>query len=170
MLAVTLPLALAVPVLVFQQVPQLAALISPAPAAIATWGFYRDALLVSTVLFFGLLVLRLILVTTVPRLLQVLVKPDPEDKLYGIHYWAPPPHRANNQQPLLRAAVRGQLVHRRLPARHRLQAGEGRADRLELRLGRAARQPVPQPRGHRHGGGRRPVVHQRGVLGQPLPR
>ena len=88
MLAVTLPLALAVPVLVFQQVPQLAALISPAPAAIATWGFYRDALLVSTVLFFGLLLLRLLVVTTVPRLLRVLVKPDREYKLYGIHYWA----------------------------------------------------------------------------------
>ena len=88
MLAVTLPLALAVPVLVFQQVPQLAALISPAPAAIATWGFYQDALLVSTVLFFGLLLLRLLVVTTVPRLLRVLVKPDREYKLYGIHYWA----------------------------------------------------------------------------------
>ena len=60
----------------------------------------------------------------------------------------PPPHRADDQQPLLRAAVRRQLAHRRLPAQHRLQAGQGRADRVELRHGGAARQPVPQPGRH----------------------
>jgi non-ribosomal peptide synthetase-like protein len=40
------------------------------------------------VLFFGLLLLRLLLIMIVPRLLRVLVRPDREYRLYGIRYWA----------------------------------------------------------------------------------
>jgi non-ribosomal peptide synthetase-like protein len=85
---VTMPLAIGLPVLVFQQVPQLATLVAPLPPAIYTWGFYRNALLVSTVFFFGLLLLRLLLMMIVPRLLRVLVRPDREYRLYGVRYWA----------------------------------------------------------------------------------
>ncbi|MBV9920465.1 MAG: hypothetical protein JOY78_06380, partial [Pseudonocardia sp.] len=84
----TMPLVIGLPVLVFRQVPQLATLVAPLPPAIATWGFYRDALVVSTVLFFGLLLLRLLLIMIAPRILRVLVPPDREYRLYGVRYWA----------------------------------------------------------------------------------
>jgi hypothetical protein len=170
MVAVTLPLALAVPVLVFQQVPQLAALLAPVPAAIATWSFYRDALLASTVLFFGLLLLRLLLATTVPRLLRVLVRPDREYKLYGIHYWA---HRrigrmTNNRYFVQLFGDSSLIVGYLRGIGYKL----GKVVQTGSNFGSAgaARQPVPQPGRHGHGGGRRAVVHQRRVLGQPLPR
>ena len=170
MLAVTLPLALAVPVLVFRQVPQLAALISPAPAAIATWGFYRDALLVSTVLFFGLLLLRLLVMTTVPRLLRVLVKPDREYKLYGIHYWA---HRRIGRMTNSRYFVQlfgdsSLIVGYLRSIGYKL----GKVVQTGSNFGSAVQHDNPflSQVGTRHGGGRRAVVHQRRLLGQPLPR
>jgi non-ribosomal peptide synthetase-like protein len=85
---VTIPVALGLPIVVFRQVPQLTALVAPLPPAIGTWVFYRDALLVSTVLFAGFLLLGMLLMVTVPRLLRVLVRPDREYRLYGLRYWA----------------------------------------------------------------------------------
>ncbi len=88
LVAVTMPLALGLPIAVFREVPQLTALVAPLPPAIASWAFYGDALLVSTVLFFGFLLLGMLLMMTAPRLLRVLVKPDREYRLYGLRYWA----------------------------------------------------------------------------------
>ena len=88
LIGVTLPLGLGLPIVVFRQVPQLMALVGPVPPIVASLAFYRDALLLSTVLFVGFLVLGLLLMITVPRMLRLLVRPDREYRLYGVRYWA----------------------------------------------------------------------------------
>jgi non-ribosomal peptide synthetase-like protein len=55
------------------------------------WTFYGDALIVSLLLFVGSLMLGLVYVVTVPRLLNVFIKPGKVYPIYGFHYWI---HRA----------------------------------------------------------------------------
>ena len=50
------------------------------------WTFYRDALVVSFVLYFGALLAGILIVTTVPRLLNLLIRPNKVYRLYGFHY------------------------------------------------------------------------------------
>ena len=54
--------------------------------AVAGWTFYRDALAVSFVLFFGSVLVGLVIVMTVPRLLNLAITPDKVYRLYGFHY------------------------------------------------------------------------------------
>ena len=56
-----------------------------------------------------------------------------------------------------------------LPARPRLRPVPRRADRLELRHGGGAREPVPEPRRQRDDGRRRAVDHQRRLLQHVVP-
>ena len=49
--------------------------------------FYRDALVVSFVLFFGSILVGLVIVTTVPRVLNLAIRPDKVYRLYGFHDW-----------------------------------------------------------------------------------
>ncbi|WP_030606624.1 Pls/PosA family non-ribosomal peptide synthetase [Streptomyces sclerotialus] len=72
--------------LLVSQVPQLSALLSAESMAFTSWTFYRDALAASFVLFFGSLVFGLLFVTTVPRLLNLFLRPDTVYPLYGFHY------------------------------------------------------------------------------------
>ena len=51
----------------------------------------RDALVVSVVLFFGAVLVGLLVVGTVPRAAEPLISPDKVYPLYGFHYWV---HRA----------------------------------------------------------------------------
>jgi non-ribosomal peptide synthetase-like protein len=88
LLGVTLPVVLGGLTAVFLEVPQLAVLVADHPPAITGWAFYRDAMLVSTAVFFGSMVLGLLATVTVPRLLRPFVWPDREYRLYGLHYWA----------------------------------------------------------------------------------
>ena len=81
----------------------------------------------------------------------------------------PPDDRAHDQQQVLHRALRRQLLHRPLPARPRLRPVTGRADRLELRHGGQAREPVPELGRQRHGGRRRAVDRQRRLLEHVLP-
>ena len=60
-------------------------------AAFSHWTFYGDALIVSLLLFVGSILLGLFTVVTVPRLLNLAIKPGKVYPLYGFHYWA---HRA----------------------------------------------------------------------------
>ena len=88
LLGVTMPVAIGALIVVFREVPQLALLVGDLPPVVTTWSFYRDALLLATVLHFGSLLLGTVVVLTVPRLLRLLVRPDRDYRLYGIRYWA----------------------------------------------------------------------------------
>ena len=86
-LAVASPAALVIAGALYALVPQFAALLAPAPGALLTAGFYLDLLALSALLYFGALVLGLIVSTTVPRLFALGVRPDVVYPLYGVHYW-----------------------------------------------------------------------------------
>ncbi|MGQ0483302.1 MAG: Pls/PosA family non-ribosomal peptide synthetase [Pseudonocardia sp.] len=82
------PLGLGGLTLLLTAVPQLAVLVTPGPLSFTTWTFYRDGLIVATVLFLGAIVVGLLLVAIVPRVLNLALKPDRDYPLYGLRYWA----------------------------------------------------------------------------------
>jgi non-ribosomal peptide synthetase-like protein len=84
-LLLNLPLAFGGLVALFSAVPWLAALDS-APPAIGSSTFYRDALATSFVLFFGSGLVVLLVIVTVPRLLNLVIQPDKLYRLYGFHF------------------------------------------------------------------------------------
>jgi non-ribosomal peptide synthetase-like protein len=90
-LVLFMPLAFGGVVMLLLEVPQLAALLDPQPVAFTSWKFYGEALAASFVLFFGSVLLGLLIAFTVPRLLNFAIKPDKVYRLYGFRYWA---HRA----------------------------------------------------------------------------
>jgi non-ribosomal peptide synthetase-like protein len=83
---VTQPLALGVLYILFTSVPALANLLVSNNVAIASPELYLDVLVLSLVLFFGSLIVGLAVVFTVPRLLNLAIKPDKVYPLYGFHY------------------------------------------------------------------------------------
>jgi non-ribosomal peptide synthetase-like protein len=85
------PLAYVIAVLALTKIPQLTTLMDPGPVAFRSWAFYRDSLVISTVLFFGAALLGLVFVLIVPRGLNLFMTPDKVYPLYGFHYWV---HRA----------------------------------------------------------------------------
>ena len=70
LLGVTLPVATGALIVVFREVPQLASLLGDLPPVVTNWIFYRDAMVLATVLYFGSLLLGMIMVVTVPRVLR----------------------------------------------------------------------------------------------------
>jgi non-ribosomal peptide synthetase-like protein len=84
-LFVTLPVAVGSLAILLTVVPWIAAL-DVGPPAFTSWRFYRDALATSLVLYFGLGLLRLLVVVTVPRVLNLAIKPDTVYPLYGFHF------------------------------------------------------------------------------------
>nr|ASV46817.1 hypothetical protein [uncultured bacterium] len=80
------PLALAIVVTLAIKVPLLAGLLGPGQS-LATWTFYRDALVISLVLFFGIMLFGLAVVAIIPRLLSLAITADTVYPLYGLHYW-----------------------------------------------------------------------------------
>jgi non-ribosomal peptide synthetase-like protein len=72
-------------------VPKLGAVLKPSDTAITTLALYRDALFISLVLFFGAVLLGLVFVATVPRLLNMFIKPSAVYPLFGFRDRA---HRA----------------------------------------------------------------------------
>ncbi|MGQ0776771.1 MAG: Pls/PosA family non-ribosomal peptide synthetase [Pseudonocardiales bacterium] len=81
------PLAMAIMVTLLEEVSWLAELIGPGHHAVTSGSFYRDALVGSLVLFFGGVFIGLGYVCTVPRLLNLALKPDTVYPLYGFHFW-----------------------------------------------------------------------------------
>ncbi len=73
-------------VMLLSEVPLLAELQNSASLAFTSWTFYRDGLAVSFVLFFGAVLAGLAIVFTVPRVLNLALKPDVVYPLYGFHY------------------------------------------------------------------------------------
>ena len=85
-LAISLPLGVGALVMLVKAVPQLSAILDPATVAVTSAAFYLNALVTSLVLFFGSLVVGLLVVVTVPRVLNLAIRPDKVYRLYGFHY------------------------------------------------------------------------------------
>jgi non-ribosomal peptide synthetase-like protein len=85
-LVVYVPLAVGGVVILLATVPQFTSLLAAGPPAFTSWTFYRDALAASFVLFFGSALVGLLFVVTVPRVLNLAIKPDKVYCLYGFHY------------------------------------------------------------------------------------
>jgi non-ribosomal peptide synthetase-like protein len=66
-------------------VPTLGKVLDPGMGAITTASLYFDALVLSLLLFFGPVLLGLLVVATVPRLLGLFVKPSAVYPLFGFH-------------------------------------------------------------------------------------
>jgi non-ribosomal peptide synthetase-like protein len=86
-LAVGLPLLLGGVSMLLLEFPKLAALLDGGTLGMSSPIFYLDALVASVVLFFGSSLVALLVVVTVPRVLNRLIEPDKVYCLYGIHYW-----------------------------------------------------------------------------------
>ena len=86
LLTVTLPLAIGGMTLLLLELPSLKALLDPESEVLTSWAFYGHALDASMVLFFGSLMVGLLLVGTVPRVLNLAMRPDKVYPLYGVHY------------------------------------------------------------------------------------
>ena len=86
MTLVSLPLLLGGAAVVAAEVPQIPALLDSAELTPAGLSFYLNALVASFVLLFGGLILGLLVVGTVPRLLNLAIEPERVYPLYGMHY------------------------------------------------------------------------------------
>jgi non-ribosomal peptide synthetase-like protein len=86
-LVVALPLLIVGVVVLLGRLPWLVALLGGGGGTFASWTIYRDALVASLVLFFGFMLAGLLVMATVPRLLNLFLKPDKTYCLYGFHYW-----------------------------------------------------------------------------------
>ncbi len=91
LLGLYLPLAFGGAFLLATDVPPFGTLFGSSPADITTWTFLSDALIGSLILVFGGIAVGLLVVGTVPRLLNLAIKPDKVYPLYGFHYGV---HRA----------------------------------------------------------------------------
>jgi non-ribosomal peptide synthetase-like protein len=85
-MVVTGPLAMALIVTLLEESPWLAELIGPGHHTLTSAGFYRAALVSSLVLFFGGVLVGLGYVVTVPRVLNLVLKPDTVYPLYGFRF------------------------------------------------------------------------------------
>ncbi len=86
LLLVYLPLGIGGVSLLLAAVPRLSELMAEGAGAFTSWTFFRDALVVSLVLYFGSLLVGFVIVMTVPRLLNLLIRPNKVYRLYGFHY------------------------------------------------------------------------------------
>jgi non-ribosomal peptide synthetase-like protein len=66
-------------------VPKLGRVLNPGSAAIMSGSLYIDALYLSLVFFFGLVLVGLLFGLTVPRVLNAFIEPDRVYPLYGFH-------------------------------------------------------------------------------------
>jgi non-ribosomal peptide synthetase-like protein len=86
LLLVYLPVGFTAGIWLLVKVPELSGVMGEGEGAYSKWWFYRDALAVSFVMYFGSIFLGFLIVTTVPRLLNLLIRPDKVYRLYGFHY------------------------------------------------------------------------------------
>ena len=85
-LLVQIPAAIGGIVVLLAGVPFLAELMTTQTAAVTSWSFYGDALLTSVVAFGVLAIGGLLVVTTIPRLMNHALTPDRIYPLYGVGY------------------------------------------------------------------------------------
>jgi non-ribosomal peptide synthetase-like protein len=82
---ITLSMAITVAVLSY---PPVAVLLEPSPLAFSSWTFYANAILIAGLAVFGRTIGGLVLITTVPRALQLALKPDTVYPMYGLRHTA----------------------------------------------------------------------------------
>ncbi|MEV5935081.1 Pls/PosA family non-ribosomal peptide synthetase [Streptomyces sp. NPDC052079] len=80
------PLAVGGPYMLVTQVPAVDYWLGLGAAESGSAGLFVNALTVSSVLFFGFVLLGLVVLFTVPRLLNLVIKPNKVYPLYGFHY------------------------------------------------------------------------------------
>jgi len=85
---VALPLGEAGVVLLIREVPQVQQLFVSLEAAADSVPLAVDALILGSIWLFGGLIGGLLVMTTIPRLLALLVRPKKVYRTYGISYWA----------------------------------------------------------------------------------
>ncbi len=85
-LLVYLPIGTAAVGILLAWFPRLNAALGIGSLSWSSWHLYRDALVASFVLVFGTMVVGLAFVVTVPRLLNLALRPDRVYPLYGVHY------------------------------------------------------------------------------------
>ncbi|MBP2367936.1 non-ribosomal peptide synthetase-like protein [Pseudonocardia parietis] len=85
-LILVLPVSLGGLALLLREIPQLRALLFPGPQAFVHWYFYAEIFGTTFVLMFVGLIVAFLLISTVPRLLALAVRPDRVYPLYGVHY------------------------------------------------------------------------------------
>ncbi|MEU6113205.1 Pls/PosA family non-ribosomal peptide synthetase [Streptomyces sp. NPDC047117] len=83
---IALPLAVGVVYMVLTEIPALGKWLGPGTEGLTSAELYTDALLISVVVFFGFTLLGMVWLFTVPRLLNLLIRPDRVYPLYGFHY------------------------------------------------------------------------------------
>ena len=86
LLGVALPLLIVGVVALPVSLPWLVAQLGGGGGTVAGWAFYQNVLIASLMVFFGLLLTGLLVMATVPRLLNVFLRPDRTYCLYGVHY------------------------------------------------------------------------------------
>jgi len=86
LLVLYMPLAIGGVDILLAELPYLVALLDVGPLAFTDSSFYLEALVVSVVLFFGTAIIGLLVVLTVPRVLNIAIRPDKVYPLYGLHY------------------------------------------------------------------------------------
>ncbi|MFJ8608524.1 Pls/PosA family non-ribosomal peptide synthetase [Streptomyces sp. NPDC093675] len=96
---VYIPLAVGGVYMLFIEVPALGDRLDPDTSHVSVSHFLIDALALSAVLFFGFVVVGLAALYTVPRLLNLAIKPDKPYPLYGFQYAA---HRMISQMTNIR--------------------------------------------------------------------
>ena len=94
---------------------------TPAPLALTSWTFYRDALAISFVLFFGSPARRLALRGHRPARAQPRHQAGQGLPAVRLPLLGPPDDRADHQHEVLHDALRRQLLHRPLPALARIR-------------------------------------------------
>ncbi|WP_307095095.1 Pls/PosA family non-ribosomal peptide synthetase [Arthrobacter sp. V1I9] len=85
-LLITVPVAFTFLSVVIVEVPWTRELLDTPHLSLASWSFLGVVLGLSLALFLGAMIVSLIFVMTVPRLLNLALKPDRVYPLYGIHY------------------------------------------------------------------------------------
>lgn len=85
-LGLTAPVVLSAPV-ALSRVPDLAPLLGTGPQVLGHGNYFRDLAAVTLVLFLGGPILNLLRIMTVPRILNLGLKPGRVYPLYGFHYW-----------------------------------------------------------------------------------
>ncbi|MFF0110781.1 Pls/PosA family non-ribosomal peptide synthetase [Streptomyces hirsutus] len=82
----SVPLAVGGLYILLAEVPSLNDRLGPGGAGLMSSELYVDALIVSCILFFSFAVVGIVVLFTVPRLLNLFVKPGKVYPLYGFHY------------------------------------------------------------------------------------